>query len=113
MQFCPNCNTRLKARQEEEKKTKMICPKCGYTTMQRETAKAEVKSKKRASTEDASIKVLEEEDDVKALPTASVECPKCSNKEAVWWMLQTRSADEPTTQFYRCTKCSHTWRHYA
>ncbi|MGH9996735.1 MAG: transcription factor S, partial [Nitrososphaeraceae archaeon] len=25
----------------------------------------------------------------------------------------TRSADEATTQFYRCTKCSHTWRNYS
>ncbi|MGB7679260.1 MAG: hypothetical protein WBL49_10670 [Nitrososphaeraceae archaeon] len=28
-------------------------------------------------------------------------------------MLQTRSADEATTQFYRCTKCGHTWRNYS
>ncbi|MGC2430674.1 MAG: hypothetical protein WA393_06530 [Nitrososphaeraceae archaeon] len=28
-------------------------------------------------------------------------------------MLQTRSADEATTQFYRCTKCNHTWRNYS
>jgi DNA-directed RNA polymerase subunit M len=115
MQFCPKCSTRLKARQrDEEKVAKMTCPKCGYSTAQVEVTKTTGKSKKKSTTsEDASIKVLEESDDIKALPTTNVECPKCSNREAVWWMLQTRSADEPTTQFYRCTKCSHTWRHYA
>jgi len=93
----------------------MICVKCGYSTTQVEVTKTISKSKKKSDTkEEPSIKVLEEDDnDVKALPTTNVECPKCSNKEAVWWMLQTRSADEPTTQFYRCTKCSHTWRNYA
>ncbi len=114
MQFCPKCSTRLKAKQEDENKAaKMTCLKCGYSTAQVEASKTETKSRKKASKEDASIKVLEEEDDVKTLPTTNVECPKCSNREAVWWMLQTRSADEPTTQFYRCTKCSHTWRNYA
>ena len=47
------------------------------------------------------------------MPTIEIECEKCGNNEAVWWMLQTRSADEPTTQFYRCTKCEYTWRNYA
>ena len=42
--------------------------------------------------------------------TDSVECPKCGNKQAFWWMVQTDSADEPSTQFFRCTKCNHTWR---
>lgn len=114
MQFCPKCSTRLKAKQEDENKAaKMTCLKCGYSTAQVEVSKTEAKSRKKTSKEDASIKVLEEGDDVKTLPTTNIECPKCSNREAVWWMLQTRSADEPTTQFYRCTKCSHTWRHYA
>ncbi|MEM3032488.1 MAG: transcription factor S, partial [Nitrososphaerota archaeon] len=48
------------------------------------------------------------------LPTThDVECPQCGNNEAKWWTVQTRSADEPMTQFFRCTKCGHTWREYA
>ena len=47
--------------------------------------------------------------------TIEIDCEnkKCDNREAVSWMFQTRSADEPTTQFFRCTKCKHTWRNYA
>ena len=57
--------------------------------------------------------VLDENDGKDVMPTIEIECEKCGNNEAVWWMLQTRSADEPTTQFYRCTKCEYTWRNYA
>ena len=37
-------------------------------------------------------------------------CSKCGNRQARWWIVQTDSADEPSTQFFRCTKCNHTWR---
>ena len=47
-----------------------------------------------------------------ALPKIRIICPKCGNKEAVWWMQQTRSTDEPPTLFFRCTKCKHSWREY-
>jgi DNA-directed RNA polymerase subunit M len=47
------------------------------------------------------------------LPTTDEkECPKCGNKRAYFWMIQTRSSDEPPTQFFRCTSCKHTWREY-
>src|SRR4029079_16898150 len=37
-------------------------------------------------------------------------CSKCGNNQARWWIVQTDSADEPSTQFFRCTICNHTWR---
>lgn len=39
-------------------------------------------------------------------------CEKCGNKETYFRMQQTRSADEPSTRFYRCTnqRCCHNWK---
>ncbi|XP_015176934.1 PREDICTED: DNA-directed RNA polymerase III subunit RPC10 [Polistes dominula] len=39
-------------------------------------------------------------------------CPKCSHPRAFFMQIQTRSADEPMTTFYRCCnpKCCHKWR---
>lgn len=39
-------------------------------------------------------------------------CPKCGHGRAFFMQLQTRSADEPMTTFYRCCnhKCAHNWR---
>jgi DNA-directed RNA polymerase III subunit RPC11 len=36
-------------------------------------------------------------------------CPSCSNGKAYFMQIQIRSADEPMTIFYRCTKCAKTW----
>jgi len=43
------------------------------------------------------------------LPKAREKCPECGNTEAYYYMRQNRSADEPETIFYRCTKCNHQW----
>lgn len=34
----------------------------------------------------------------------------CTNRRAYFFQLQTRSADEPMTTFYRCTTCAHQWK---
>lgn len=50
---------------------------------------------------------------LRTLPTIDVVCPKCGNTKAYYWVVQTRSIDEPSTQFYECTKCGHRWREYS
>ena len=75
--------------------------------------KNRLESKKEMKEEQSELNILAENEGKETLPSIKIDCEKCGNNEAVWWMLQTRSADEPTTQFYRCTKCRHTWRNYA
>ncbi|KKY24171.1 putative rna polymerase iii subunit c11 [Phaeomoniella chlamydospora] len=36
--------------------------------------------------------------------------PTCDSREAAFYQLQIRSADEPPTSFYTCTKCLKAWR---
>ena len=104
MKFCPNCEVRLK-----KSDSGLKCPKCDYV----EGGASTEQTKKVQEEEVSEFNVLEENEAQETLPTIKIDCEKCDNNEAVWWMLQTRSADEPTTQFYRCTKCNHTWRNYA
>jgi len=54
------------------------------------------------------VAVIEGEQDVRPLVDAN--CPKCKHGNARHWEIQTRSADEPPTRFYKCEKCGHTWR---
>lgn len=39
-------------------------------------------------------------------------CSKCGNNHAFFMQIQTRSADEPMTTFYKCTnfKCNNQWK---
>lgn len=108
MRFCPKCETRLRPEPGEEI---IACPKCGFKTKRGQDEKAKKQESKKTGS-DGSLTVMEGET-IDALPTTSIECPQCKHDMAFWWMLQTRSADEATTQFFRCTKCSHTWRNYA
>ena len=104
MKFCPKCEVKLKKNGPDLK-----CSKCGY--VEGKVSAQQKKVKQGESTEP--FNVFAENEGEESLPTIKIECEKCGNDKAVWWMLQTRSADEPTTQFYRCIKCKNTWRNYA
>lgn len=112
MKFCPVCEAKLKSGAGG-----LSCPKCEYVEgpAAKEPGAQGAVARDDGGPGQGGLDVLDpdEEGTTSVLPTIKIGCEKCGNDEAVWWMLQTRSADEPTTQFYRCTKCRYTWRDYS
>jgi DNA-directed RNA polymerase subunit M len=115
MEFCPKCNTHMEKRIEQN--DILVCPKCGFKEEDKTINNTDVTTINSPQPPIQSEKTILEVTDLSdanptPLPTTDIDCPKCGNSTASWWMAQTRSADEPSTQFYRCTKCNHTWRNY-
>ncbi|MGQ9787817.1 MAG: transcription factor S [Candidatus Hadarchaeaceae archaeon] len=108
MQFCPRCG-RLLLPQKDQGQVILVCSSCGHVVRDENFEDYSI-IKKAAVSNDV---VVVEEEAKTGLPTAKVRCPKCGHDRAYWWMRQTRSADEPTTRFYRCAKCGKVWREYA
>lgn len=104
--FCPKCGSILLPKKENNKR--ILACSCGYKL--KDTKNSEIKEV--IHSKDKDVEVIDRPD-IETLPKTTIECPKCQNKEAFFWTLQTRASDEPETKFLRCCKCSHTWRDYS
>lgn len=103
MMFCPKCGSMLRPKIVKDKK--VLGCNCGYTA--EKTANKITFSEKR---EDARKEIDVIEKEISVHPVVDEECPKCKNPKAYFWSQQMRAGDEPETQFFKCTKCSHQWR---
>jgi len=112
MEFCPNCGSRLVPTRSEGK-VSLACPKCGYVKPNVEEAETKASGKVIKHTLQQQVTVVGKEDQVDTMPTMRMECPKCGNMLVYVWQVQTRGGDEASTQFFRCTKCNHTFREYS
>ncbi|MEM3670961.1 MAG: transcription factor S [Thermoprotei archaeon] len=112
MRFCPKCGSMLREQRKGASRL-FVCAKCGFSEQVDASASKNnagaVPVRKPGATKGV-IDFGEIEDS--GMPKTRAQCPKCGNLEAYWWMQQTRSGDEASTRFFRCTKCSHTWREY-
>lgn len=100
--FCPECGSMM-----FPKDGMYVCRNkaCGHTE--------EITGKAQVYTDDAGNKETAVVSDVGAtLNRIRTTCPKCGYSEAYFSTRQTRSADEPATTFFRCCKCSYSWREY-
>ena len=114
MEFCPKCGMRLGLvpTGKTASRFSLKCPNCNYELRSKKTSPVIVKKIEKPTVEPVVV-IGEKEAKIKTLPTEKVECPKCGNLEAYVWLVQTRGADESSTQFFRCTKCGSTWREYS
>lgn len=103
VKFCPVCKAILKI-EVSDGEAYYSCLKGHY----KEKIKTNTISKKIEREE--KVTVIEEIFHTETV--AKAKCPRCENDSAYTWIVQTRSGDEGPTVFYRCTKCSYTWRIY-
>ncbi len=101
MEFCPKCGSIILIKEK-----KAACAKCGYKP------KGHIKIKSSEKIERTEGVAVIDENKLNTYPVVEIKCPKCKNKEAFFWTMQTRSSDEAETKFYKCTECEHTWRVY-
>ncbi|MBI5332940.1 MAG: transcription factor S [Candidatus Aenigmarchaeota archaeon] len=105
VEFCKKCKSMI-IPVKKGSSVIMKCRKCG-TVMKKGAISMKIIEKPKQS----KGAIILEKDDV-SLPLIDKECPKCEHTRVYWWLQQTRSADEPPTQFFRCEKCNHVWREY-
>ncbi|MBI2546869.1 MAG: transcription factor S [Candidatus Aenigmarchaeota archaeon] len=108
MQFCEKCGNLLVI-ERKRKNVYLTCRKCKRVYKKGE----KLRISSNVSDSKKKIIVMTEKDQFSELPKTKIICPQCEHMEAYWWMQQTRSADEPPTMFYRCTKCGYSWRSYS
>jgi DNA-directed RNA polymerase subunit M len=117
MEFCPKCGSRLepkKSKTGKEASLILVCPKDGYKKEPGKKVEQPKVGKVIQHNPAQLVAVIgKEEQKLRTLPTVRIECPKCGNNTAYVWQVQTRGADESSTQFLRCTKCSYTFREYS
>lgn len=103
MKFCPDCGSIMKF----DKDDGYACS-CGHRDMSGASPEGVIRERVMSKRTEVAVDAPK----VETHPLTDAECPKCGHGKARWWLLQTRSSDEPETQFFKCESCSHTWRDY-
>ncbi|KAF9930440.1 DNA-directed RNA polymerase III subunit RPC10 [Linnemannia zychae] len=105
MYFCPACSNLLLV--ENDGTQRLYCQTCPYiypivnTIVQRKTLD-------RKQVDD----VLGGDEAWANVDQTEASCPRCEHDRAYYMQIQTRSADEPMTTFYKCAelKCGWQWK---
>ncbi|KAI5291651.1 RNA polymerase III C11 subunit [Ascosphaera acerosa] len=109
--FCPNCSNALTISRAPASArypdgiNRFECRTCPYQYLLDRTYYERTEMKRKEVAE-----VLGSKDEY--ANSCETQCPAegCDSDRATFYQLQTRSADEPMTTFYKCAKCGAQWR---
>ena len=106
MLFCPTCGNILLI-EKGSGSFRYFCKTCPYVFNVNQT----IKKIKRFEEKDDDFVIGGKEEWANAATVSGVTCAsgKCDNDTAYYQEIQIRSADEPMTQKYKCTKCGYVW----
>lgn len=104
MLFCPFCSSILVV-ERQQRGNGLCCRACSYVY----TIREEIVSTTRI-TPKKSEGVVGGDSELKFAAKCEKRCSSCGCEEAMFIEMQTRSADEPMTIFYRCVGCGKTWK---
>uniref|UniRef100_A0A915P6N6 DNA-directed RNA polymerase III subunit RPC10 n=3 Tax=Meloidogyne TaxID=189290 RepID=A0A915P6N6_9BILA len=102
--FCPACGTLLTLG-EGNHCNQFSCKSCSYVLPIVEKLSSKIYTKKKEEE-----KILGGAEMWENAQVTNERCPVCSHDKAYFQQIQTRSADEPMTIFYRCASCAHRWK---
>lgn len=113
MDFCENCDALL-IPQKVSGVVVAKCPDCNWVKENGKLTKISFTNDTTSDPEGGKMLVLEDDDGfVAGRPRKEMYCKNCdSHQEIEYWEIQTRSADEAPTRFFRCTNCDKNWREY-
>ena len=107
MQFCPTCGNILliDGSKQHSHVNRLFCRTCPYHIQVNKMIKRRISFAK-----DTVDDVIFEKGGEDTQATTEARCERCGHKKAFFKQMQTRSADEPPTEFYKCVKCGFQWK---
>ncbi|MDH5401976.1 MAG: RPA12/RPB9/RPC11 RNA polymerase family protein [Candidatus Heimdallarchaeota archaeon] len=114
MDFCDACDSLLQPKKVDND-ILPYCIECDEIKAEGKIGKISYEDEDRkADPEGGKMLILEEQQQgTVGRPQKEMFCPKCNTMQMIeFWEIQTRSADEAPTRFFKCLGCEKNWREY-